>query len=153
MLECNILVSCCILDGFVLWIIELCHYCFACHLQTVLPFTVILISILTEITPSFQRHACLAKLMPWSFFSFWSTHMHCISHPACHAMFCIILFVHCTMVDCWYFTCVLAFGRAGRRVRDRGTCRVRWRGSNFRQLGELCKQDDHTLEITYIFAC
>ena len=26
--------------------------------------------------------------------------MHCISHPACHAMFCIMLLVHCTVVDC-----------------------------------------------------
>ena len=32
MLECSSLVSCCILDGAVLLITELCHSCFACHL-------------------------------------------------------------------------------------------------------------------------
>ena len=41
------------------------------------------------------------------------------------------------------FACVLALGRAGRRVRDWGTCWVRSRGSSFHQLWELCKQDDH----------
>ena len=45
MLECSTLVSCCILDGIVLLIVGLCHYCFACHLQTVHPITVIFISI------------------------------------------------------------------------------------------------------------
>ena len=38
MFECNSLVSCCILDGIVLLIAELCHSCFACHLQTMHPF-------------------------------------------------------------------------------------------------------------------
>ena len=153
MLECSSLVSCCILDGIVLLIAELCHYCFACHLQTVHPFPVILISISTEIISSFQRHTWFVKLMPCSFFSFRSMHMHRISCLAYHAMFCIMLIVHCTVVDCCSFACVLALGRAGRRVRDRGTRWVRLRGSSLRQLGELCRQDDHTLEITSIFAC
>ena len=79
--------------------------------------------------------------------------MHCISHLAYHAMFCIMLLAHCTMIDCWSFACVLALGRAWRQVRDPGTRGVCLRGSSFRQLGELCRQDDHTLEITSIFAC
>ena len=121
MLECSSLVSSCILDGIVLLIVELCHSCFACHLQTVHPIPVIFISILTEIISSFQRHTWFSKLMPCSSFSFRRTYMHCISHPACHAMFCIMLFVHCTMIDCWSFACVLALGRSGRQVRERGT--------------------------------
>ena len=153
MLECSSLVSCCILYGIVLLIAELCHSCFACHLQTVHPIPVIFISISTEINSSFQRRAWFVKLMPWSIFSFWSTHMHCISHLAYHVMYCIMLLVHCTVVDCVSLACVLALGRAGRRVRDRGTRWVRLRGSSLRQLGELCRQDDHILEITSIFAC
>ena len=153
MWECSSLVSCCILDGIVLLIAELCHSCFACHLQTVHPFPVIFISISTEINSSFQRHTWFSKLMPWSIFSFRSMHMHCISHPAYHAMFCIMLLAHCTVIDCWSFACVFSLCWAGRRVRDRGTRWVRLRGSSFRQLGELCRQDDHTLEITSIFDC
>ena len=124
MLECSSLVSCCILDGTVLLIAELCHSCFACHLQTVHPFPVILISISTEITSSFQRHTWFAKLMPWSFFPLRRTNMHCISYLAYHAMYCIMLLVHCTVIYCGSIACVLALGRAGRRVRARGTCWV-----------------------------
>ena len=149
MLECSSLLFLMHLDGLVLLIADLCHYCFACHLQTVHPIPVIFISISTELISSFQRHTWFAKLMPWSIFSFWSTHMHCILHPACHAM----LLVHCTVVDCVSLACVLALGRAGRRLRDRGTCWLRFWGSGFRQLWELCRQHDHTLEITSIFAC
>ena len=153
MLECSSLVSCCILDGVVLLIAEWCHYCFACHLQTVHPIPVIFISISTEINSSFQRRTWFAKLKPGSIFSFQGMHMHCISHPAYHAMFSIMLLARCTVFDCWSFACVLALGRAERQVRDRGTRWVRLRGSSLHQLGELCRQDDHTLEITSIFAC
>ena len=110
MLQCNSLVSCCILDGIVLLIAEWCLYWFACHLQTVHPIPVIFISISTETNSSFQWHSCFAKLRPGSIFSFWSTHMHCISYPAYHAMFCIMLLAHCTVVDCVSLACVLALG-------------------------------------------
>ena len=102
MLEGSSLVSCCILDGIVLLIAELCHSCFACHLQTVHPFPVIFISISPEIISYFHWHTWFAKLMLWSFFSFWSTHMHCISHLAYHAMFCIMLLAHCIVFGCWF---------------------------------------------------
>src|SRR3954466_14959358 len=98
-----------------------CHSCFACHLQTVHLIPVIFISISTEIISSFQWHTWFAKIMPGSSFSFKSTHMHCIPHFAYHAMFCIMMFVHCIVVDSCPFSCVLALGRAGRRVRERGT--------------------------------
>ena len=113
MLECSSLVSCCILDGIVLLIAELCHSCLACHLQNVYLIPVIFISISTKIISSFQRHTLFAKLMHCSFFSFRSTHMHCISHPTCHAMFCIMLLAHCTVIDCWSLACVLAWVEPG----------------------------------------
>ena len=47
--------------------------------------------------------------------------MHCILHPKYHDMFRIM----CLRIAPWLivvpFACVLALGRAGRRVRDRGT--------------------------------
>ena len=119
MLECSSLVTCCILS-IMLLIADLRHSCFACHLQTVHSFPVIFISISTKIISSLQRNTWFSKLMPLSLFPFRSTHMHCISHLAYHVMFCIMLLVHCTVVDYCSFACVLALGRAGRRVRDRG---------------------------------
>ena len=143
MLECCSIVYCCILSAMVLLIADLRHSCFACHLQTVHSFPVILISISTKITHSFQWHTWFAKLMPWSSFPFWSTHMHCTSYLASHTMSCIMLLVHCTMIDCCFVACVIALGRAWRRVRGEGSCWVRLRGASFRQLWELCRQDDH----------
>ena len=103
MLVCSSLVSCCMLSSIVLLIADLCHSCLACHLQTVHPFPVIFISISTEIISYFQWHTWFAKLLPCSSFFFRSTHMHCISHPAYHAMFCIMLLAHCIVVDCGFF--------------------------------------------------
>ena len=121
MLECSSLLFLMHLDGLVLLITDRCHICFACHLQTVHPIPVIFISISTEINSSFQQHSWFSKLRPGSIFSFRSMHMHCISHPAYHAMFCIMLLAHCTVIDCGSLCSCLALGRAGRRVRDRGT--------------------------------
>ena len=153
MLECSSLVSCCILDGIVLLIAELCHSCFACHLQTVHPFPVILISISTEIISSFQRHTWFAKLMPCSS-SFLPKHAYAL-HTTSRISWHVLHHVACAfpVIDCGSIACVLAVGRALRWVRERGTCWVRLRGSSFRQLWEPCRQDDHTLEITSIFAC
>ena len=64
---------------------------------------------------------------------------------------CIMLLEHCTWLIVFPFVCCSCLGRAGRRVRERGARWVCLRGS--RQLWELCRQDDHTLEITSIFAC
>ena len=143
MLECCSIVTCCILSAIMLLIADSCHSCFACHLQTVHPFPVIFISISTEIISSFQWHAWFAKLLPCSSFSFRSTHMHRISYLAYHTCFCIMLLAHFSLLIVVPFVCVLVLGRAGRRVRERGTCWVRLRGSSFRQLWEPCRQDDH----------
>ena len=91
--------------------------------------------------------------MPWSSLPFRSTHMHCTSYLASHAMSCIMLLVHCNVIDCCSVACVLALGRAGRRVRERGSCRVCLWGASFRQPWELCRQDDYYPYITSIFAC
>ena len=145
---CNI-VSCCILSAIMLLITDLCHSCFACHLQTVHPFPVIFISISTEIISSFQWHTWFAKLLPCS--SFFSGARICIAYHISHIMH-VLHHVACAfpVFDCGSFACVLALGRAGRWVSDRGTCWVCLRGSSFRQLWEPCRQDDHTLEITSI---
>ena len=52
----------------------------------------------------------------------------------------------------WLYSCCLfvLLGRAERRVRYRGARWVCLWGSS--QLWQLCRQDDHTLEITTIFA-
>src|SRR3954462_13075886 len=122
MFGCSNLISCCLLSSIMLLMADYCHSCIAFHLQTVHPFPVIFISISTEITSPNQWHTWFAKIMPCSSFSFRSTHMHCISHLAYHAMFCIMLLAHCIVIDVVPFACVLALGRAGRRVRERGTC-------------------------------
>ena len=95
-------------------IVDRCHICFACLFQTVHPIPVIFISISTEIISSFQWHSWFSKLMLCSSFSFRSTHMHCISHLAYHAIFCIMWLAHCTVIDCGSVACVLVLGRAGR---------------------------------------
>ena len=143
MLDCCSIFILMHLYGYLLIIADRCHICFAFHFQIVHPIPVIFISISIEITSSFQWHAWFSKLMPWSSFPFWSTHMHCTSYIASHAMSCIMLLVHCTVIDYCSLACVLALCRAGRRVCERGSCRVRLRGARFRQPWELCRQDDH----------
>ena len=110
MLECSSLLFLMHLDGLVLLIAALCHYCFACHLQTVYPIPVIFISISTGIHSSFQWHSGFSMLRPGSIFPFRSMHMHCILHPAYHAMFCIMLLAHCTVVDCVSLCLCSCFG-------------------------------------------
>ena len=84
------------------------------------PILVIFIWISTEINSSFQWHSWFSKLRPGSIFPFRIMHMHRISHPAYHTMFCIMLLVHCTWLIVSPFVCVLVLGRAGRRVPERG---------------------------------
>ena len=122
MLGCSSLLLLMHLDGLVLLIAALCHYCFACHLQTVHPIPVIFISNSTEIISYFQQHSWFSKLRPGPIFPFQNMHMHMhrISHPAYHAMFCIMLLEHCTWLIVFLCACCSCLGRAGRRVRDRG---------------------------------
>ena len=118
------------LDGLVLLIVDRCHICFACHFQTVHPIPMIFILISTEINSSFQWHSCFSKLRPDSIIIFRKMHMHRISHPAYHTMFCVMLLVHCTWLIVSSFACCSCLGRAGRRVHDRGARWVCLRGSS-----------------------
>ena len=86
------------LDGYLLFIADRCHICFACHFQTVHPIPVIFISISPEIISSFQWHAWFAKLLPCSSFflpehAYASHIISCISY-----MFCIMLLVHLSLL-------------------------------------------------------
>src|SRR4051812_14872454 len=122
MFGCSSLISCCLLSSIMLLLADYCHSCFACHLQTVHPIPVIFISISTEITSPIQWHTWFAKIMPCS--SFPSGACICITYHISHIMpcCCIMLLAHCIVIDVVPFACVLDLGRAGRRVRERGTC-------------------------------
>ena len=75
----------------------------------------------------------------------------CITYRIPHSIPCshhVVWALH--VVDCVPFACLSCLGRAGRRVRYRGARWVCLWGSS--QLWQLCRQDDHTLEITTIFA-
>ena len=153
MLGCCSIVSCCVLSSIVLLIAALCHTCLACHLQTVHPNPVFFISISTEIISSFQRHTWFAKLMPCSS-SFLPKHayaLHTTSRISWHVSHHVACALHRDLL--WFLACVLALGRAGRRVRAQVTCWEHLQGSSLRQLWEPCRQDDHTFDITSIFAC
>ena len=152
MLGCCSIVTWCIRSAIMLLITDSCHSCFACHLQTVHPFPVIFITISTEIISSFQWHTWFAKLLPFSSFFFRSTHTHRIPHLAYHTCFasCCLCFSRDWL---WFRFLCSCLDSSGRWVCERGTCWVRLRESSFRQLWEPCRQDDHTLEITSIFAC
>ena len=111
MLGCCSIVTCCILCAILLFIADSRHSCFACHLQTVHPFPVILISISSEIISSFQRHAWIAKLLPCSSFFSRSTHMHRIPHLAYHACFASCCL--CISRDWLWFRCLCScFGKS-----------------------------------------
>ena len=110
MLECSSLLFSMHLDGLVLLIADRYHICFACHLQTVHPIPVIFISLSTEINSSFQRHSWFSKLSSGSILPFRIMHMHRISHPTYHAISCIMLVVHCTVVDCVSLCLCSCFG-------------------------------------------
>ena len=49
------------LEGYLLFIADRCHICFACHFQTVHPIPVIFISVSTEINSPFQWHSWFSK--------------------------------------------------------------------------------------------
>ena len=110
MFECSSIFILMHLDGCLLIIADRCHICFACHFQTVHPIPVIFISISTEINSSFQQNTWFTKLRPDSILTFRDMHMHCISHPAYHAMFCIMLLAHCTVVNCVFLCLCSWFG-------------------------------------------
>ena len=118
MLECSTLVSCCIINAIMLLITYSCHSCFACHLQTVHPFPVILISISTKIISSFQRHTWFAKLMPCaSFFRLEHAYaLHITSRISCHVLHHVACALHRDLL-CFHCLCSF-FGKS----RETSTC-------------------------------
>ena len=54
------------LDAYLLLITDRCHFCTACHFQTVTPFPMIFISFSRDFISSFQWHAWISKLRPGS---------------------------------------------------------------------------------------
>ena len=67
MFECCSMFNLMHLDGYLLFIADRCHICFACHFQTVPPIPMLFISISTKITSPFQWHTWISKLRPGSF--------------------------------------------------------------------------------------
>ena len=137
------------LDGYLLEIVERGHIWFACHFQTVTPIPAFFILFSSDFISSLQWHTWISMLRPGSIFSFRSSHMHCISHPAYHALFMWWLFTMlCASFRCCFFGLVLITSCLWGPVLLRPF--VSWtRSSSLRDF----RQDDHTLEITSIFAC
>ena len=87
MFECCSIIILMHLDGYLLFIADRCHICFACHFQTVHPIPVIFISISTEITSPFQWHSWISK---WSqVHSFLVKSCICITYRIPHSIPCL----------------------------------------------------------------
>ena len=137
------------LEDYLLFIVDRCHICFACHFQTVHPIPVIFISISTEITLPLQWHYWISKLRVQSFLS---KSCICTAYRIPHI-------IPCSCVGC-LLCCVLLSGVASSGwFRYRRICEdpfdyvclsFSWTHSS--SLRDF-RQDDHTLEITSIFAC
>ena len=138
------------LGGYLLFIVHRCHICFACHFQTMHPIPVIFISISSEIISPFQWHSWFSKMRPGSIIPLQVMHMHRIPHPAYHIMFMCWLF---TML-CASFRCLLLRVGSGNVTFEDPFVNVRL-SSSWTHSSSLrdFRQDDHTLEITSIFAC
>ena len=67
--------------------------------------------------------ACLVCQVTALFILFLPEHAYASHITSCISyMFCIMLLVHFSLLIVVPFVCVLVLGRAGRRVRERGTC-------------------------------
>ena len=150
MFECSSLFILMHLDGHLLLIADRCHICFACHFQTVHPIPLFFISISTEITSYFQWHSCISMLRPCSIISLQIMHMHRIPHLAYHTMFMCWLF---TML-CAFFSGVCFFGLVPIMSCCEDPFVYVCLSSSWTHSSSLrdFRQDDHTLEITSIFA-
>src|SRR3954470_15569902 len=150
MFGCSSLISCCLLSSVMLLISDSCHSCFDCHLQTVHPIPVIFISISTEIISSIQRHTWFAKIMPGS--SFPSGACICIAYHISHIMpcSCVGCLPCCLLVSGLFLSLASVSFRSCEDPFDFVRLSSSWtRSSSLRDF----RQDDHTLEITSIFAC
>ena len=129
MLECSSLVSCCILDGIMMLIAELCHYCLLAICKPCIRFWWSLYRFRPKSTP--LSSGTLGFPSWGQVQSFLSKTCICITYHIPHIMPC---FASCCLrIAPWLivspFACVLALGTVGRRVRDRGARWVRLQGS------------------------
>ena len=151
MLECCSLFILVHLEGYLMFIADRWHICFACHFETVQPIPVIFISISTEINSSFQWHSWFFKVEARFNHSF-PNHAyasHIASRISYHVLHHVAWALH--VVDCVPFACCSCLGRDGRRVRERGALEYTYKDQSNSE--NFCRQDDHTLKITTIFAC
>ena len=119
------------------------------HFQTVTPIPAFFISFSSDFISPFQWNTWISRLRPGSCISCHILHFASrIASRIAYRHFIILL----GLARGWLYPCCLfvLLGRAGRRVRYRGARWVCLWGSS--QLWQLCRQDDHTLEITTIFA-
>ena len=138
------------LEGYLLFIADRCHICFACHFQTVHRFLWSLYRFRPKSTP--LSSGTLGFPSWGQVLSFLVKSCICITYRVPHIIPClhhIVWALH--VVDCVPFACLSCLDRVGRRVHEWGARWVCLRGSS--QLWQLCMQDEHTLEITSIFAC
>ena len=148
--ECCSIIIFLYLDGYLLYIADRCHICLACHFQTVHPIPVIFISISTEITSSFQWHSWISMLRPGSCIPCPIMHMHRIPHPAYHTMLCDGSLLCCLLLSGLFPSLASVPFRSCEDSFDFVRLSSSWtRSSSLRD----SRQDDHTLEITSIFAC
>ena len=97
MFECCSIIILMHLDGYLLFIADRCHICFACFFQTVTPIPAFFLSFSSDFISSFQWHTWISKLKSGSCIPCQIMHMHRIPHPAYHTMFM-----------CWLFTMLCA---------------------------------------------
>src|SRR3954471_22640526 len=86
----------------------------------------------------------------WFIFSFRSTHMHCISHLAYHAMFMLGCLPCCLLLSGLLLSLASVSFRSCEDSFDFVRLSSSW--TRFSSLRDF-RQDDHTFEITSIFAC
>ena len=103
MFECCSIIILLHLDGYLLFIADRCHICFACHFQTVTPIPAFFISFSSDFISSFQWHTWISKLRPGSIFSFpkHAYALHITSRISCHVLHhvaCAFLVVDCGSV-------------------------------------------------------
>ena len=149
MWECRSIFILMHLEGYLLFIADRCHIWIACHFQTVTPIPVILISFSSDFISPFQWHTWISMLRPGSFIPLQIMHMHRIPHPAYHIMFmCWLFTMLCASFRCCFFGLVPLTSRCEAPFIYVRLSSLWTRSSSSRDF----RQDDHTLEITTIFA-
>ena len=103
----------------------------------------------SDFISSFQWHTWISKLRPGSIIPCQIMHMHRIPHPAYHTMFmCWLFTMLCASFRCCFFGLVPVTSCCEDSFVYTNLSSSWTRSSSLRDF----RQDDHTLEITSIFA-